>query len=83
MAYFMRINNHFKRKKINKHNCVYSYQFAFFCFYAFLWDWIANFIGMKITANKVQRPPRLGIVEKQVEWNFTVIKYPHASSNIP
>ena len=42
-----------------------------------------NFLGMKITANKFDRPPRLGIVEKQEEWNFAVIKYPHASSNIP
>ena len=42
-----------------------------------------NFIGMKITADKANRPPRLGVVEKQEEWNFSVIKYPHASSNIP
>lgn len=42
-----------------------------------------NFLGMKITANKSGRPPRLGIVEKQEEWNFAVIKYPHANSNIP
>ena len=38
---------------------------------------------MKITANKPNRPPRLGIVEKQEEWNLNVIKYPHAGSNIP
>jgi hypothetical protein len=38
---------------------------------------------MKITADKANRPPRLGVVEKQEEWNFSVIKYPHASSNIP
>ena len=42
-----------------------------------------NFLGMKITANKPDRPPRLSIVEKQEEWNLAVIKYPHASSNIP
>ena len=42
-----------------------------------------NFLGMKITATKPDRPPRLGIVEKQEEWDFNVIKYPHASSNIP
>ena len=38
---------------------------------------------MKITATNQYKPPRLGIVEKQEEWNLTVIKYPHASSNIP
>ena len=42
-----------------------------------------TFLGMKITSNKPDRPPRLGIVEKQEEWNFAVIKYPHAKSNIP
>jgi hypothetical protein len=42
-----------------------------------------NFLGMKITATNPNRSPRLGIVEKQEEWDFNVIKYPHAGSNIP
>jgi hypothetical protein len=42
-----------------------------------------NFLGMKITANNPNRSPRLSIVEKQEEWNLNVIKYPHASSNVP
>ena len=43
---------------------------------------VVNFLGTKITATKAGKPPRLGIVEKQEEWDFH-IKYPHAGSNIP
>ncbi len=42
-----------------------------------------NFLGMRITTTNPNRSPRLGIVEKQEEWDFNVIKYPHAGSNIP
>ena len=41
------------------------------------------FIGMKIKATNPSRPPRLSVAEKQEEWNFRIIKYPDASSNVP
>ena len=56
-------------------------------FYGISWTGQENiaedvFLGAKISCCE-DRGPRLQIREKQDSWQFPIIKYPHASSNVP